>query len=105
MRVITTVVHIFCYQGHYHTSVVHIFYHLPHHLTGLRRLEIDSDDLTELGRPPLLPSSPPAPVLLVELPAPVVAPRFRDLKQKTGCFTSIASQCMDLNYGCLQVVV
>ena len=52
------------------------------HLAGLRRLEIDSDDLTELGRPPRLPSSAPAPVLLVELPPPVVAPRFRDLKQK-----------------------
>jgi hypothetical protein len=48
-------------------------------LAGLRRLEIDSDDLTELGLPPLLASSDPVPVLLVELPAPVVVPRFRDL--------------------------
>ena len=60
-----------------------IFNNLPSdHLAGLRRLEIDSDDLTELGRPPRLPSSAPAPVLLVELPPPVVAPRFRDLKHK-----------------------
>ena len=51
------------------------------HLAGLRRLEIDSDDLTELGLPPLLASSDPVPVLLVELPAPVVVPRFRDLEQ------------------------
>jgi len=51
-------------------------------LAGLRRLEIDSDDLTELGRPPRLPSSAPAPVLPVELPPPVVAPRFRDLVEE-----------------------
>ena len=61
---------------------MYIFYHLTDNLAGLRRLEIDSDDLTELGRPPLLPSSAPPPDLLVELPAPVAAPRFRDLKQK-----------------------
>lgn len=48
-------------------------------LAGLRRLEIDSEDLTEFGRPPLLPSSAATPDLLVELPPPVVAPRFKDL--------------------------
>ena len=49
------------------------------HLAGLRRLEMDSEDLTELARPPVLS----VPVLLVVLPPPPgVVPRFKDLKRK-----------------------
>ena len=48
-------------------------------LAGLRRLEMDSEDLTELARPPVLS----VPVLLVVLPPPPgVVPRFKDLKRK-----------------------
>ena len=48
------------------------------HLAGLRRLEMDSEDLTELARPPVLS----VPVLLVVLPPPPgVVPRFKDLKR------------------------
>ena len=50
------------------------------HLAGLRRLEMDSEDLTELARPPVLS----VPVLLVVLPPPPgVVPRFKDLEKES----------------------